>query len=89
MAKFNPKEVEEINAIIANIEKKLKPGMEIGGRDKGVLTPLLKSQKIDKKPISFACRREHSDAIVAHFVNEKKIARSRFSIALQNSVFLV
>ena len=89
MAKFNPKEVEEINAVIAAIEKKLKPKMEIGAKDKAILTSLLKVQKIAKKPLVFSCKREHSEAIVSHFVNHKSLTRSKFSTASQNTVFLL
>jgi hypothetical protein len=89
MAKFNPKEVEEINAIIAEIEKKVKPKMEIGARDKTVLKSLLVANKINKEVIFFKCKREHSDAVIAHFVNEKKLPRNKFSTALQSSIFLL
>ena len=33
MPKFNPKQVEEINAIIKSVEAELKPGMEVGAND--------------------------------------------------------
>jgi hypothetical protein len=86
MAKFNPKEVDEINEIIAAIAKKLKPKMEIGARDRGTLTALLGSQ--GKGVSHFKCRREHSDAILNHFVSEKGVAKNKYSQNSQSNIYL-
>jgi len=53
MAKFNPKQVEEINAIIKSVEAELKPGMEIGAKERASLAGLLQVNKIDKRPKHF------------------------------------
>jgi hypothetical protein len=87
MAKFNPKEVTEINEIIAAIGKKLKPKMEIGARDKGTLTALLGTKA--KGVVHFKCRREHSDAILNHFVTEKNIPKNKYSQNSQTNVYLL
>jgi hypothetical protein len=87
MAKFNPKEVEEINETIAAIGKKLKPKMEIGSRDKGTLTALLGSK--GKGVIHFKCRREHSEAILNHFVNEKNVPKNKYSQNAQANIYLI
>jgi hypothetical protein len=89
MAKFNQREVEEINAVIAEIAKKAKPKMEIGGRDKTVLNAMLATSKVEKEVLFFKCRREHSDAIISHFVNNEKLTRSKFSSASQSYIFLI
>lgn len=87
MPKFNPKEVEEINEIIAAVGKKLKPKMEIGARDKGTLTALLGTKA--KTAIHFKCRREHSDAIVNHFVSEKGLVKNKYSQNAQAGIYLI
>jgi hypothetical protein len=87
MAKFNQKEVEEINEIIAAIAKKLKPKMEIGTRDKGTLTALLGSK--GKGVIHFKCRREHSEAILNHFVNDKSVPKNKYSQNAQANIYLI
>jgi len=89
MAKLAAKQVEEINAIITAVEKAIKPGAEIGARDKAVLTTLLKSKKSDQKATFFACKREYSDAIVSHFVREKGVVKSTYSVANQSAVFVL
>lgn len=87
MAKFNQKEVEEINEVIAAIGKKLKPKMEIGARDKGTLTALLGSK--GKGVMHFKCRREHSEAILNHFVSEKGVAKNKYSQNAQANIYLI
>jgi hypothetical protein len=89
MALFNPQQVTEINSVIAEIEKAVKPKSEIGAHDKALLTPLLKSNKVEKSPLYFKCKREYSDAIVSHFVKEKGIAKSRFHKNNQTGIFLL
>ena len=89
MPTFSQKEVEEINAIIKAIESEIKPKMEIGAKDKVILSSLLQANKIKKTPKHFKCKREHSDAIVSYFVKEKGVNRSRFSSAMQTSIFLL
>lgn len=89
MSKFNAKEVGEINAIIADIEKVVKAKSEIGARDKATVTSLLKATKETKKPTFFKCRKEYSDAIVGHFVKEKNIARNKFHMSAQAYVYVL
>ena len=87
MAKFSQKEVEEINEIISAIGKKLKPKMEIGSRDRGTLTALLGTKS--KGVIHFKCRREHSDAILNHFVTEKGLTKNKYSQNAQTNIYLI
>jgi hypothetical protein len=87
--KFNEKEVREINEIIEAIEKVIKPKSEIGARSRATLAGLLASSKVTKKPVYFKCKREYSDAILNHFVKEKSIAKSKFSMAAQDSIFVI
>lgn len=47
--KFNEKEIREINEIIAEISKVIKPKSEIGARSKATLSGLLASSNA-KKP---------------------------------------
>ena len=89
MPTFSQKQVEEINAIIKEIEPAIKPKMEIGAKDRAVLAGLLQANKIKKAPKQFKCKREYSDAIVSYFVKEKGMPRSRFSSNLQTSIFLL
>jgi hypothetical protein len=89
MALFNPLQVKEINEIIAEITKAVKAKDEIGAHDKTLLTALLKTHDPKKKATYFKCKREYSDAIVAHFVKEKGIAKSRFHKNSQAYIFLV
>ncbi len=89
MATFSQKQIEEINTIIKEIESEIKPKMEIGAKDRAVLTSLLKANKADKAPKTFKCKREYSDAIVSFFVKEKAIPKSRFSSNSQTSIFLL
>ena len=89
MAKFNPKQVEEINAIIKAIEAEVKTGMEIGAKDRTSLASLLQLNKIEKRPKHFKSKAEYSDAIVAYFVKEKGLVKNRFSGNMQTSVYLI
>jgi len=89
MSKFNAKEVNEINAIIADIAKVVKPKSEIGARDRATLNGLLTANKIEKEPVFFKCRKEYSEAIVNHFVREKNIARNKFHMAAQGFVYVI
>lgn len=86
--KFNEKEIREINEIIAEVAKVIKPKSEIGARSKATLTALLASAKA-KKPAYFKCKREYSDAIVSHFVKEKGVVKSRFSMNAQDTIFVL
>ncbi len=87
--KFNEKEVREINAIIAEITKVVKPKSEIGARGRATLTGLLATNQVTVKPVYFKCKREYSDAIVNFFVKEKSIAKSKFSMPVQDSIFVI
>lgn len=89
MATFSQKQIEEINSVIKAIDSEIKPKMEIGARDKVVLTSLLKANKIDKTPKFFKCKREYSDAIISFYVKEKSMSKSRFSSNSQTSIFLL
>ena len=89
MAKFNAKEVNEINEIIAEVAKAVKPKSEIGARDKVTLNGLLATNKIEKTPTFFKCRKEYSEAIVNHFVREKKTVRNKFHMPSQGYVFVI
>lgn len=89
MAKFAPPQVIEINAIIEEIGKAIKPDSEIGAREKAVLTGLLSTHKIDKKPTFFKCRREYSDEIISFFTREKGVKKSRFSMTAQTAIFVL
>lgn len=85
----SPQQVKEINALIEQIDKALKPGMEIGAQSKTILPSLLTANKIDKKARFFSCKREYSDTVVNHFVTEKKLSKSKFHRNAQDSIFLL
>jgi len=85
----NEKKIAEINQVIAKIEAELKPGCEIGARDKATLKGLLKTANVSREVKFFSCQREHSAKIVAYFVKEKKIPQSRFSMNAQPNIFLL
>ena len=86
---LQPQQVKEINFVIEKIEKALKPDHEIGAQSKVILKNLLAANKIDRVPLFYKCRREHSEQIVSHFVNEKKTKKSRFHGNAQEFIFLV
>lgn len=87
--KFNEKEVREINDIIAEISKVIKPKSEIGARNRATLSGLLASTKTTKKPHYFKCKREYSDAIVSFFIKEKGVTKSRFTTTAQDTIFVL
>lgn len=87
--KFNEKEVREINEIIAEISKVIKPKSEIGARNRATLSGLLASTKTTKKPHYFKCKREYSDAIVSFFTKEKGVTKSRFTATAQDTIFVL
>jgi len=87
--KLSPQQVTEVNALIAEIEKVAKPKSEIGAREKASLTSLLAASKIDKKPVFFKTKREFADTVVAHFVKEKGLAKSRFHMNGQALIFVL
>jgi hypothetical protein len=89
MAIYNAQQIKEINDLIAGIEKVIKPKSEIGAQNKTTLAALLKTQTPAKKATYFKCKPELSDAIVAHFVKEKGIVKSRFHKNNQPFVFIV
>jgi hypothetical protein len=89
MAIYNVQQIEEINDLIAEIAKVIKPTSEIGAQDKAILTALLKSQTPAKKATYFKCKRELSDAIVTHFVKEKGVAKNRFHKNNHPYIFIV
>lgn len=81
--------IQEINATIQEIEKSLKPGCEIGAKDKTTLLKLLQTSKTTKKPKFFKCRRENSDRILTYFVKEKGVTQNKFSSKLQEYIYLL
>ena len=85
----NEKSIAEINELITKIEAELKPGCEIGARDKATLKGLLKAANVKKEPKFFSCQREHSARILSHFVKTKNVAQSRFSMNSQPHIFLL
>ena len=89
MAKLSQKQIEEVNEIISAINKELKPGHEIGARDRGTLAGLLLTNKIDKSPKFFKCKTEYSEDIVKHFVKEKGLTRNKFSTNAQAFIYLI
>lgn len=89
MAALTAPQITEVNAIIAEIEKAIKPKCEIGARDKVVLTGLLKVNQVKKVPQFFKCRREYSEAIVSFFAKEKGVTKSRFHMKNQEAVFIL
>lgn len=89
MPVFSVNQITEINAIIAEIEKSVKPKSEIGARDKAFLTSSLKAAKIKKTPQFFKCKREYSDVIVSHFVKEKGLTKNHFHMNGQSAIYLL
>ncbi len=82
-------QIDEMNAIIEEIAKKVTPKQEIGGQNKVILKNILASQKTKSAPVFFKTRREYADLIVNYFVNEKKMTRSKFHKANQEFIFLL
>ncbi len=89
MAVFNTKQIQEINEVIAEIEKVIKPKNEIGAHDKASLAALMKSQDSSKKISHFKCKPEYSDTIVTHFVKEKKLVKHRYHKNNQSNIFVL
>ncbi len=89
MAALSALQIAEVNEIITEIEKSIKPKCEIGARDKVIMTGLLKANKMTKVPQFFKCRREYSDSIVSFFVKEKGVTKSRFHMKNQEAVFIL
>jgi hypothetical protein len=89
MAVLNAQQIKEINEVIAEIEKSIKPACEIGAHDKSSLSPLLKTQNLKKEIAWFKCKREYSDAIVSHFVKEKGVSKNRFHKNNQSNIFIL
>lgn len=89
MALYNVQQVNEINDLIAEIAKVIKPKSEIGAQSKATVAALLKTQTPAKKATYFKCKPELSDAVVNHFVKEKGIAKSKFHKNSQPHIFIV
>lgn len=87
--KLSPQQITEVNEIIAEIEKVIKPKSEIGAREKASLATLLKSSASKKKPVYFKSKRDYSDTIVNHFVKEKGVTKSRFHMNNQEIIFIL
>ena len=89
MAILNVQQIKEVNEIIAEIDKAIKPKSEIGAHDKPSLTALLKTQDLKKEITFFKCKREYSETIVTHFVKEKGILINRFHKNNQGYIFIL
>ncbi len=89
MAILNAQQIKEVNEIIAEIDKVIKPKSEIGAHDKPALTALLKTQNLKKEVTFFKCKREYSEIIVTHFVKEKGISKNRFHKNNQEYIFIL
>jgi hypothetical protein len=89
MAVFQPQQIKEMNELIEQIEKAVKPKHEIGSQSKVVLTNLLKGQKSKKTALFFKTKREYSDQIISHFVNEKKLVKNKFHSNGGEFIYLV
>lgn len=89
MAILSAQQIKEINEVIVEIDKSIKPKCEIGAHDKPALTALLKAQNLKKEVIFFKCKREYSDTIVAHFVKEKSVVKNRFHKNNQAYIFIL
>jgi len=89
MLKLAPHQVEEVNEIIAKIQKAVKPKCEIGAQNRNILKAQLAVNKIKKKVMFFKARPEYSDEIVNYFVNEKKVARNRFHMNSKEEIYLL
>lgn len=89
MAILNAQQIKEVNEIIAEIDKAIKPKSEIGAHDKPAFTALLKTQNLKKEVAFFKCKREYSETIVTHFVKEKGISKNRFHKNNQGYIFIL
>jgi hypothetical protein len=89
MAILNAQQIKEVNEVIAEIDKAIKPTCEIGAHDKPALTALLKTQNLKKEVVYFKCKREFSETIVMHFVKEKSIPKNRFHKNNQAYIFVM
>jgi hypothetical protein len=94
MPTFNEHQVKEINAIIASIntalEKTKNKKCQIGSRDRATLQKLLAATKGEPTNTTFfKCKREYSETIVSHFVNEKGLTKSKFTMKAQEYIFLL
>ena len=85
----NEKTIAEINEVIAKVEAEIKPGCEIGARDKATLRSLLKNAGIERAATFVACKRAHSSKVLAHFVKTKGIPQSKFSMNAQPYIFII
>ena len=89
MAILNAQQIKEVNEVIAEIDKSIKPKCEIGAHDTPALTALLKTQNEKRKVIFFKCKREYSETIVTHFAKEKNVTKNRFHKNNQAYIFIL
>jgi len=89
MAILNVQQIKEINEQIGEISKAIQPDCEIGAHDKPSLTALLKAQNLKKEIVYFKCKREYSDALVAHFIKEKGAVKNRFHKNNQSCIYIL
>ena len=89
MAVLNTQQIKEVNELIAEISKSVRPKCEIGAHDKSSLVSLLKAQNLKNEVTYFRCKREYSDSIVVHFVKEKGVIKNRFHRNNQSYIFIL
>lgn len=89
MPNLNQTQIGEVNEIIAEIEKSVKPKCEIGAQNRVILRSLLATNKVKKKAKFFDVKREYADTIVNYFVTEKGLTKSKFSMNGKESIFLL
>jgi hypothetical protein len=89
MPSLSPKQIEEVNELIEQVEKSIKPKCEIGAQSKVILTGLLSANKVKKKAKYIPCKREYSDTVVNYFVNEKGVAKSKFHANGRDFIFIL
>ena len=89
MPNLSAHQIEEVNELIAKIQKAIKPKCEIGAQNRNILRAQLVANKIKKKAVFFKCKREYSDEIVNYFVNEKKITRNKFHMNSRDEIYLL
>jgi hypothetical protein len=89
MLKLAPHQVDEVNEIIASIQKAIKPKCEIGAQNRNILKAQLAVHKVKRKVMFFKSKPEYSDEIVNYFVNEKKVIRNKFHMNSREEIYLL
>jgi hypothetical protein len=82
--------ITEINTVIAKIQETITPECEIGALASTMLSSKLSMNNIERKKVkTYKCKRDHSDKIVQYFVKEKGIKKNKFSMNLQDCVYVI